>query len=349
MTSVLVTGGAGFIGAHLIEQLLTRTDYSVVSLDRLDEAANLNRLSHCAQAYRERLQFVWHDLRAAINPAIVPGGFRYIVHMAAASHVDRSVKDPVGFLFDNVIGTAHVFEYARTHAEPEKVLYFSTDEVFGPAADGVAFDEHDPHTPNNPYAAAKAAAEALVPAYANTYGLPLVVSHCTNVYGPGQYREKFIPLVTAKIRRGETVQIHSRSGVPSSRYYVHVEDVCAAVLTILARGGVVAGPMTGKYNISGEEELSNLEVARRIAEFLGKPLRYELVEFVPNRPRHDMRYAVKCERLQALGWTPRVSFTQGLADLLANDDGSEAAAYELDRPGSSNRRRPGAHGLVENR
>jgi dTDP-glucose 4,6-dehydratase len=317
--SILVTGGAGFIGSHLVRNLLERTDWTVVCLDRLDEAGAQGRLAPLKAEYGERLKVFWHDLRAPINPVQMRafGDFRYVAHLAAGSHVDRSVRDPVGFVMDNVVGTANLFEYVRAHHPGiEKVLYFSTDEVFGPAPEGVTYDEHSPHTPNNPYAAAKAGGEALCPAWANTYGMPICVTHCTNVYGPGQYAEKFIPLVTDKLLRGETVQIHARDGIPSSRYYVHVDDVAAAVLAVLDRGGVICGPGSGKYNISGDQEYTNLDVAQRVAKLLDVPLRYELVDYVPNRPRHDMRYAIGGNKLNALGWSPSVPFSTGLAQVV---------------------------------
>ncbi len=316
MKRILVTGGAGFIGSHFIRFILETTDYVVVSLDRLDEAANLGRLYSSMCRYPDRLSVAWHDLRSTINPNHLAGQFDWVVHMAAASHVDRSIADPVSFVMDNVVGTANVLEFVRLHLPRAKLLYFSTDEVFGPAPDGVTFDEHAAHYPNNPYAASKAAAEALVPAYVNTYGVTAVVTHCTNVYGPEQYREKFIPLVTHKILANETVQIHSRNGIPSTRFYLHVSDACAAVLAILSRGGTMSGPSTGKYNICGAAEVSNLDVAQRIATLLGHPMRYELVDFVPNRPRHDMRYAVESSRLAALGWVPGVDLDSGLAQVV---------------------------------
>jgi dTDP-glucose 4,6-dehydratase len=318
--NILVTGGAGFIGHHLVRYLLEQTAYNVVCLDRLDEAAALDRLAPLIAAHGPRLRSVWHDLRATLNPLAsepLRREFRYVAHLAAGSHVDRSVRDPLGFVLDNVVGTANLLEYVRAHQPAvEKVLYFSTDEVFGPAPAGVTYDEHSPHTPNNPYAAAKAGGEALCPAWANTYGLPIAVTHCTNVYGPGQYGEKFIPLVAGKVLRGETVQIHSRDGVPSSRYYVHVDDVSRAVLTVLERGGVMLSPTSGKYNISGDREFSNLEIAQSVADLLGRELHYELVDHVPNRPRHDMRYAIGGTKLRELGWSPSVPLGVGLQQAL---------------------------------
>ncbi len=308
MTRVLVTGAAGFIGAHLIKYLQThRPDWELTCMDRLDEAASLHRLP-------VGVRLLWHDLRAQLRPDAIGcealrTPFDYIVHLAAASHVTRSVKDPLGFIADNVVGTAHLLEYARVMT-PKKLLYFSTDEVYGPAPDGVSFDEYSAHFPTNPYAASKAAAEALCPAWAVTYGLPICVSHCTNAAGEGQHGEKFIPNTIAKVLRGETVQIHSTDGVPSSRYYIHAEDVAAAVVCILEKGGVMGSPSTGKYNISGAEEHSNLDVAMRIAVELGRTLRYELVDFVPDRPRHDQRYAIRSTRLEELGWAPTVGIAE---------------------------------------
>lgn len=309
MPSVLITGSCGFIASHLIRYLnRERPDWEIVGIDRLDEAASMARLNGC------KIKQIWHDLKApirtdALGCETLHYPFDYIVHMAAASHVTRSVKDPLGFIADNVIGTANVLEYARKFT-PRKLLYFSTDEVFGPAPEGVTFDEYSAHFPNNPYAASKAAAEALCPAWAITYGVPVVVTHCTNVAGEGQHGEKFIPNTISKVASGQTVQIHARDGMPSSRYYVHAEDVSAAILTVLEKGGIMGGPSTGKYNISGDEEHSNLDVAMRIAVEMGKTLRYELVEFVPDRPRHDQRYAIKSSRLEELGWAPKIGIAE---------------------------------------
>lgn len=311
MTRLLLTGGAGFIGSNLARYILANTDWRITILDRLDEAGTFDRVSDIRDEHPTRCAVHWHNLRSPINPNHLPGPFDYVAHLAAGSHVDRSIRDPVGFVMDNVVGTAHLFDYCRT-IRARRVLYFSTDEVFGPAPEGVSYDEHSPHNPNNPYSAAKAGGEALCPAYANTYGLPIQVTHCTNVYGPGQYSEKFIPLATRKILAGEKLEIHSRNGVPSSRFYVHVDDISRAVIAILEGGGIISGPNTGKYNISGDREYDNLEVARAIADILGRPLEAELVEDPPNRPRPDQRYAIGGVKLKALGWAPTVPFAEGL-------------------------------------
>ena len=310
MRRILVTGAAGFIGRHFVRYLLDKTDWHITVLDRLGEGSKLADLWGLP-----RVEFEWHDLRAPMRA--VSAQYRYIVHMAAGSHVDRSIKDPLGFVADNVVGTAHMLEFARRVDGLEKFLHFSTDEVFGAAANGKAFDEYDSFYPTNPYSASKAAAEALCPAWANTFGLPIVVTRCTNVAGPGQDGEKFIPSTIAKVGRGEVVQIHSRNGAASSRKYIDVADVCSAAHTVLTRGGVISGRGSGCYNIAGETDYSNVDVAARIAELMGKTLAWELVEDPPGRPRPDLRYDLNNARLRNLGWEQRVPLESTLKRILA--------------------------------
>lgn len=317
MTRVLITGGAGFIGRHLVRHLLAETDWELTVLDRLAEGANLPELTG------QRVAFWWHDLRAAIR--VPQSDFKYIIHLAAQSHVDRSIKDPLGFVADNVLGTANLLEYARHSDQLEKLLLFSTDEVFGAAETGKAFDEHDSFYPTNPYAASKAASEVLAPAWANTFGLPVVVTRCTNVAGAGQDGEKFIPGCIRKVERGEMVQIHSRNGTPSSRKYIDAADVSAAIVTVLTRGGVIAGRGTGYYNIAGEVDHSNLDVAARIAELMGKRLNWELVQDPPNRPRPDQRYDLDNRRLKDLGWEQRIPLDETLRRCIAHEPARKAA------------------------
>jgi dTDP-glucose 4,6-dehydratase len=315
---LLVTGGAGFIGHHFCEHILRETSWNVVALDRTDSAGDWRRIEHIpAELARGRLQIVHRDLRAEIPERFDLGEpFDHIVHMAAASHVDRSIQDPLSFLEDNVMGTAHLFEWARRGhlRHGGKLLYFSTDEVFGPAdvPSKQRFDEWSRFDPNNPYAASKAAAECLCTAWSNTFGLPILVTHCTNVYGPRQDREKFIPMAIEKITRGEEILIHADESATrsSSRYYIYVEDVCVAVRLLLDRGKVLPGQ--GKYNITSLVEYTNLDVAEQIAKLLGKPLHARLVSYVRGRPRHDMRYAISDAALFALGWGAKVSLEEGL-------------------------------------
>jgi dTDP-glucose 4,6-dehydratase len=333
---LLVTGGVGFIGHHFIRYVLENTDASVVCLDRIDSAGDANRLTATEQwaTWVRRLSFVHHDLRAEINwrvgDALLTGRglfdarpFDHVIHMAAGSHVNRSVEDPVGFVLDNVVGTAHLLDFCRNRrVSSGKILYFSTDEVFGPAPEGVSFEPWARFNPNNPYAASKAGGEALCSAYANTYGLSILVTHCTNVFGERQHREKFIPLLIDKIRRGETVQIHSDATKTksSSRFYTYVDNVSSAVLFLLGDAKVLDGSGSfGKYNISGDHEVSNLGLAQAVAELLHKPLHYEMVDFCPDRPKHDMRYAVDDNILVELGWAPVVSFEEGLERVVRSE------------------------------
>ena len=310
MTRVLLTGAAGFVGRHLTRYLLDHTDWEIIALDRLGEGSRLDGLIH-----DKRVVFTWHDLR---SPLMGNTPFKYIIHLAANSHVDRSIKDPLAFVADNVTGTAHLLEFARRCDGLEKVLHFSTDEVFG-AADGKAFGEFDSFAATNPYSASKAAAESLCPAWSNSFGTPIVVTRCTNVLGSGQSGEKFVPNTIGRIRNGETVQIHARAGVVSSRRYIDVEDVCAATLTVLTKGGIISGRGSGYYNIGSDTDYSNLDVAVRIAELMQKPIRWELVTDPPNRPRPDMNYFVTTDRLKALGWSQRISLDTTLKRILQCD------------------------------
>lgn len=333
---LLVTGGAGFIGHHFIRYVLDHTDWSIVCLDRIDSAGDMNRLPSSP-----RLAFVHHDLRAEINISlglrVLDGSgkfgkspFDHVVHMAAGSHVDRSVIDPVGFILDNVVGTAHLLEFFRLRGALRsggKILYFSTDEVFGPAVSvnfdcGSGFNEWARFNPNNPYAATKAGGECLCSAYANTYGLPILVTHCTNVFGERQHREKFIPLLIDQIRRRETVKVHADASKTraASRYYTYVDNVSSAVLFLLEHGECLDGSgVKGKYNISGELEISSLELAHTVADLMHRPLSYEMVDYCADRPRHDMRYAVNDQRLRVLGWRPEVTFLEGLERVVRSE------------------------------
>ena len=202
---ILITGGAGFIAHHLIDEILSKTDWHIITLDRLDFSGNLNRLNEVVKSYpkteRKRVKIVHHDLKAELNSEIQSsiGRIDYISHLAAGSHVDRSISHPLEFVMDNVVGTAHILDYARKQDSLEHFAYFSTDEVFGPAPKGINFKENDRYNSTNPYSASKAGGEELVVAYENTYGLPAFITHTMNVFGERQNVEKYIPMVIKKL------------------------------------------------------------------------------------------------------------------------------------------------------
>ena len=237
MKKVLITGGAGFIAHHLIYYIIQKTNWDIISLDRLDYSGNLNRLDNILSSLsdkdRSRIKIVYHDLKAELNPWIRKeiGDINFILHLAAGSHVDRSIEFPMEFVMDNVVGTANILEYARhintQKSQFERFVYFSTDEVFGPAPDGINYKENDRYNSTNPYSATKAGGEELAVAYQNTYNLPVIITHTMNVFGERQHPEKFIPMCIKKIRDGEKVTIHSDKSktIAGSRHYIHAEDV----------------------------------------------------------------------------------------------------------------------------
>ena len=311
---VLVTGGAGFIGHHYVNHLLKTTDWDIVLIDRLDSSGNLNRLAEIGAAKNPRVRFMFHDLRAPFNDLMVSqlGKLDYIVHMAAGTHVDRSIEDPMAFVLDNVVATCNVLELARK-IQPKKFVYFSTDEVFGPAPVGTSYKENDRYNSGNPYAATKAGGEELAVSYHNTYGVPVVITHTMNVVGERQHPEKFVPLVIGKVMQGEKVYIHANKTrtKAGSRYYIHARQVASAVQFLLDKG--VPGE---KYNIVGERELDNLQLASLIASSVGKRLIHELVDFHSSRPGHDLRYALDGSKMKDLGWEPSQGIVASIEDIV---------------------------------
>lgn len=318
MKKILITGGAGFVGSHLIEHILKNTDWHVTTLDRFDASGNPNRLSEMLDntpgVDRSRIHFVFWDLKAQLNEQIVKqieGPFDYIAHLAAGSHVDRSIEDPMGFFMDNCIGTVNLLEYAVEFGlkrapnygdDPTaempiegKFLYFSTDEVYGPAPEKIktafnmrtgsgndatyeveiteipfmGFKEWDRLNPNNPYAASKASAEMAVIAFANTYRIPSLITNTMNIFGERQNPEKFIPLVINKTLSGELLQIHANKDKtqPGKRHYLHARNICAATVWALENGKLLDSSATqGRYNVVGEVEIDNLALALLIAK-----------------------------------------------------------------------------------
>ncbi len=312
--TILITGGAGFIAHHVIEEVLDNTDWNIVSLDRLDFSGNLNRLQDVVgnREDKNRVKVIHHDLKAPLNSQIISsvGKVNYIAHLAAGSHVDRSIDYPMEFVLDNVVGTANILEYAKSLDCLDKFVYFSTDEVFGPAPGKVKYKENDRYNSTNPYSASKAGAEELVVAYENTYSMPNIITHTMNVFGERQHPEKFIPMCINKILKDEKIFIHGNKEKTEagSRHYIHAKDVASALLFLLKNETPSKPDQTGmkcpKFNIVGSEEIDNLSLALYIAAVLGKKLNYELIDFHSSRPGHDLRYALCGDKMKNMGWTP---------------------------------------------
>jgi dTDP-glucose 4,6-dehydratase len=318
---ILITGGAGFIAHHIIDKILSTTDWEVVTLDRLDFSGNLNRLKEVVDSYslndQKRVKVVHHDLKAELNPQIKStiGKIDYIAHLAAGSHVDRSIDYPLEFVMDNVLGTAHILDYARNLDHLEMFTYFSTDEVFGPAPKGVNYKENDRYNSTNPYSATKAGAEELVVAYENTYGLPSFITHTMNVFGERQNAEKYIPMVIKRVRDGEIVTVHANKEktIAGSRHYIHAKDVANALLFLLqydisSLKPDETGAKCQKFNIVGRDEINNLELAQFIAKVQNRELKYNMVDFHSLRPGHDLRYALDGTKMADMGWKPQSAF-----------------------------------------
>ena len=329
--TVLITGGAGFIAHHVIDKILKETDWQIVSLDRLDISGNLNRLhdmlqDHDPKEIARRLRIIFHDLKAEVNSQIVAdiGHVDIVLHLAAGSHVDRSITYPMEFVQDNVVGTVNMLDYARKHLPNlERFVYFSTDEIYGIAPAGVAYKEYDRYNSTNPYSASKAAAEEFCVAYENTYKMPIVVTHTMNVFGERQHPEKFIPATIQKVRDGETVVIHADPSrtVAGSRMYIHARDVAEGLMFILdlkdyQHTGDYGHAHCPKFNLVGTEEIDNLTLAQMIANAVGKELKYEMTDFHTSRPGHDMRYALDGGLLASLGWEPKIKLSERIKGMV---------------------------------
>ena len=312
MKNVLLTGGAGFIGHALILELLERTNYNIVCLDRLDSSGTCERIYSVIKRnkdYSKRLRFVFHDLKAPLNDYVQNkiGPVDYILHLAAGSHVDRSITHPLEFVMDNVVGTANLLEYCRNLTVRPLFYYFSTDEVFGPAPEGVFYKEWDRYHSGNPYSASKAGAEELCLAFSNTYKMPMVITHTMNVYGERQHPEKYIPLCIKRVMSGEKIYIHADKECKNAgkRHYIHTSDVCDAVLFLMNKWEKKELAFCDKYNVVGSQEVDNLQLAQMIAEYLDKDLNYQLVDFHSSSPGHDLRYSLCGEKMKKIGWEPK--------------------------------------------
>ena len=331
--TILVTGGAGFIGSNLIRHLLERDpQVRVVNLDVLTYAGNLESLADVEAKYgaegEGRYRFVRGDIRdaelvAALLRGELPGPAigaaldapDAILHLAAESHVDRSILGPAEFVSTNVQGTLNLLACTKAELDarprPFRLVNVSTDEVYGTLGpDDAAFTETTPIRPNSPYSASKAGADHLVRAYRETFGLPVLTTRCSNNYGPYQFPEKLIPLMITRALRDEPLPVYG-DGM-NVRDWLHVRDHAEAIRTVLVRGRL----QDEVYNIGGNAEKPNIEIVKRVLAILGKP--ESLITYVKDRPGHDRRYAIDASRMRdRLGWTPAHTFERGIEETVA--------------------------------
>ncbi|GMV18592.1 MAG: dTDP-glucose 4,6-dehydratase [Polyangiaceae bacterium] len=313
---VLITGLCGFIAHHVAEHLLHNTDWEIIGLDRIDATSTPHRLRFIPgwEELGKRVKFVWHDLRAPLNSSVDRqiGPVDVLIHMAASTHVDRSITEPLMFVQDNVIGTANLLNWWRKRASHPFMLHFSTDEVFGPAEGDYFFKEWDRYKSTSPYGASKAGAEELVCAFSNTYKFKANIVRVMNVIGERQHPEKFVPMTIGKLLRGEEILIHANKDCSAigTRYYLHAANVAKALHWLVNRREEL--PFFDKWNLSGEREVSNLEMAQLLAKYTDTALRYRLVDSDQLRPGHDLRYAIDGTKLRDAGFSYPLNFEQSL-------------------------------------
>ena len=320
-TKLLVTGGAGFIGSNFIRLALEQPGIHILNLDKLTYAGNLDSLQ--AVETNPHYRFVQGDIRdqALVEKLLAEYNPSAIVHFAAESHVDRSIDGPTAFIQTNINGTFSLLEavrsYRRALTETDQAafrfLHVSTDEVYGSLGETGYFTEETPYAPNSPYSASKAASDHLVRAYYHTYGLPVLMTNCSNNYGSYQFPEKLIPLMILNALEGKPLPVYGSGS--NIRDWLYVEDHCRAILAVLTQGKVGE-----KYNIGGHNEMTNMNIVHTLCDILdakqprpdGKSYREQIV-FVKDRPGHDLRYAIDAAKIeQELGWTPAETFATGI-------------------------------------
>lgn len=324
MKRVLITGGNGFMGHHLIEHILKNTDWDIVNIDRLSYSSEgFDRVKDINAFDNKRVTTYTYDLTNPISEGLkkeLGDEYDYVLHVAAESHVDNSIDHPRPFIINNVQSTITMLEFAKL-VKPKKFLYFSTDEVYGSAPKDRDYKEGDRHNSGNPYSASKSASEQIVRAYSNTYRIPCVITNTMNILGERQHPEKYLPKVINYVLDGKTLPIHSNAEKTKAgtRFYIHARNVADGVLFVLENTDETLDnydASLGNFNIVGEKELDNLELAQIIAKNVGKELKYEMVDFHSSRPGHDLRYALCGEKMAKLGWQPPHSIEDSIKNIV---------------------------------
>jgi dTDP-glucose 4,6-dehydratase len=321
MTRIIVTGGAGFIGSAVIRKLISTRDWHVLNLDKLTYAGNLESLASIENS--PKYQFVRADIcdRDHVRKIVYDFKPDGIMHLAAESHVDRSIDGPGDFIQTNIIGTYNLLEVCRSYwnglSETARAKFrfhhVSTDEVYGSLGDHGLFTEETPYQPNSPYSASKASSDHLVRAWHETYGLPVITTNCSNNYGPFHFPEKLIPLMILNALEGKSLPVYGKG--ENIRDWLYVEDHAEALITVFEKGR-----LGETYNIGGYNEKKNIDVVKMICQLLDElsprkdGMSYEKqIAFVPDRPGHDLRYAIDASKItRELGWRPNESFESGI-------------------------------------
>ncbi len=344
VTTVFLTGAGGFAGHHALEHILVNTNWDVIATDSFRHKGTTDRISQVLEArdqpagfpeyWHRRTSVITHDLTAPFTTRqeiYDIGAVDYMVCYASESHVDRSIDDPVPFVRNNVDVALNTLELART-LKPKAVIWISTDEVYGPVeADNLkGHAEWAPMLPSNPYSASKAAQEDIAISYWRTYGVPVIIVNCMNMIGERQDPEKFVPLALSKVLKDETVKIHGSPAEPGTRHYLHARNLADAVVFLLESttpsrfrehaytadapvpNDALITDRPDRYNIAPPDRIDNFTLASRIAEIVGKPLKYKWEDFHAARPGHDAHYGLDSSKILNLGWSPPVPFDESL-------------------------------------
>ena len=301
MSSIVVTGGAGFIGSNLLHTLVKSYDYEIICLDSLTYASNYNNIP-------KGVTFYPYDISdsTSVNEVFEQHKPWYVFHLAAESHVDNAIDDCSPFIKSNVVGTVNLLN-ASLECGVEKFMHISTDEVYGSIKEG-SFTEDTIYDPRNPYSASKASSDHFVMAFHNTYGFPGVITNCSNNYGPRQNKEKMIPKIILNLMRDEKVPVYGKG--EQIRDWLYVQDHCEALIKVWKEGRVGE-----KYNLGGECEVRNIDLVKKIINIMQKD--ESMIEFVDDRPGHDFRYSTDITKIRnTLGWSPRFTFDQAIIETI---------------------------------
>jgi len=309
--TILITGVCGFLGHHVVEYFLEHTNYDIIGIDKLSYASfGLRRLQDIYVLNNPRFTLHIYDLMTEFDIGFVNElkHVDIILHLAAETHVDNSISDPIKCITNNVISTLNLLELARK-IKPSQFIYFSTDEVYGNAEKNQIFTENDRHNPMNPYSASKSSSEMICKSYYNTYKVPLIICNTMNIFGERQHYEKFIPKCISKILKGEEIQIHSypfkegENPESGSRFYIYAKDVAASLNFVIDKG--IIGET---YNILSNKEVKNDFLCKQIASILNKEVKIKYIDYDPNRPGNDLRYCLCDKKLKDMGWENEDNF-----------------------------------------